>query len=128
MDDVSWIASYAKRGKPSDRRVVFSCDGRLRLNEVERAADESAGLIVFYAPKFDFWRHLHRRGQAAYIIRWLDRMAAIAAAAPHGSQFQLPSNFNTKTIVRALPSLLDEKPKKPRGKRRKASGSGRSLL
>ena len=49
LEDVSWIAGFAKRGKPTDRRVVFSCDGRLRLNEVERAAAESAGLIVFYA-------------------------------------------------------------------------------
>lgn len=112
LTDVSWIATFAKRGKDKDRRVVFSCDSRLRHNEVERVAAESAGLIVFYAPKFDFWRHLHKRGQAAYIIHWLERMAKIAAAAPHGAQFQLPSNFNTKSNVRQLPSLLSQKARK----------------
>lgn len=114
MKDVPWIASFAKRGKLTDRRVVFSSDGRMRLNEVERAAAESAGLIVFYAPKFDFWRHLHSRGQAAYILRWLDRMAAVAASASDGAQYQLPSTFNTAVKIRELPSVIAVRPKRPR--------------
>ncbi len=118
MKDVPWMVAFAKRGKRTDRRVVFSCDGRMRTNEVERAAAETAGLIVFYAPRFDFWRHLHRLGQAAYFLRWFDRMMAVAATAPDGAQFQLPSSFSASPNLKQLPSVLKARPKPPGRPRR----------
>lgn len=123
LKDVPWMLRFAKRGKAVDRRVVFSSDGQMKFNEVERAAAETAGLIVFYAPRFDFWRHLHSQGQAAYFIRWLGKIVETAETAQPGQQFQLPSTFNIKTPIKALPSVLSSKPRRP-GRPRKVPKAG----
>lgn len=123
LKDVPWMARFAKRGRAADRRVVFSSDGRMKSNEVERAAAEAAGLVVFYAPRFSFWRHLHSRGQAAYFIRWLDKMVSTAEAANPGDQYQMPSTFNVKAQIKLLPSVLRAQPRRP-GRPRKPPASG----
>lgn len=107
--DTAWIELFASRGGPEDIRAVFSGDGRMRANTVERVALESAGLVVFFAPQ-PAWSNLGRFGQAAYFIRWIEKIVEIARTAPPGAQFHLPNSFNVEVPVRRLPSAVKRLP------------------
>ncbi|RYD41047.1 MAG: hypothetical protein EOP83_34415 [Verrucomicrobiaceae bacterium] len=107
VEDVAWMEAFAKRGKATDLRVVFSSDGMMRHREPERMAAINAGLIVFYAPKAAFWRQLRKRGQAAYFLRWFDTMLALAAAGTPGDQYQLPPSFSANPALRPMPPMTN---------------------
>ena len=126
--DVAWLEAFSKRGKATDLRIVFSSDGMMRHREAERAAAEGAGLIVFYAPSPQYWRGLRARGQAAYVIRWLDAMISVAKEASRGDQFQLPASFSARTTLKPLGSVMKSKPRKGRAPKPRPAAKPGSLL
>lgn len=116
LPDHHWMALMGARGGPRDVRIAFSGDG---FNEAERATAEINNITVFYTPKM-FWRPLGCAGQAAYFLRWLPTIIAMAKANAKGTQFQLPRSFNVDADVTTVPRILAKKvvrpgrPKKPR--------------
>jgi len=123
VQDIAWMKQFAERGGKNDKRVVFTSDGMIKHREAERAAAITAGLIVFYAPRAAYWRPLKRRGQAAYFLRWFDRMMETARAAQPGDQFQLPASFSAGSVLKPLSSVIQPvKARKPRRKQQKDSG------
>lgn len=116
MKDIPWIEALSKRGRPQDVRCVFSGD---RLTEPERAAAETAGLIVFFAPVW-WWRKLRRLRQAAYVLIWLEAMIEMAVSNPSGSLIQLPMTFSPRADLKPMASVLRTvsrpgRPRRPRG-------------
>jgi uncharacterized protein YecE (DUF72 family) len=114
--DQDWMTLLSKRGSAADRKVAFSADS---FTDAERALAETLKVTLFSTPRM-FWRPLRRLGQAAYFLRWLPRMLEMTATHPAGSQFRLPSHFNTASVIRPLPSIIGRKtvrtgrPAKPR--------------
>jgi hypothetical protein len=124
VQDIAWMKLFAERGSKSDKRVVFTSDGMIKHREAERAAAITAGLIVFYAPRAAFWRPLKKRGQAAYFLRWFDRMVETARAAQAGDQFQLPASFSAGSTLKPLGSVIKPvKTRKPSTRKPRTSGS-----
>lgn len=123
VQDIAWMKLFAERGGKNDRRVVFTSDGMIKHREAERAAAITAGLIVFYAPRAAYWRPLKKRGQAAYFLRWFDRMMDTARTAKPGDQFQLPASFSAGSVLKPLGSVIQPvKPRKPRTKKQTVAG------
>lgn len=127
VQDIAWMKLFAERGGKNDKRVVFTSDGMIKHREAERAAAVTAGLIVFYAPRAAYWRPLKKRGQAAYFLRWFDRMMDTARAAQPGDQFQLPASFSAGSTLKPLGSVI-KPPKARKPSTRKARASGSRLL
>ena len=116
LPDEHWMVRFGQRGKKSALRIAFSGD---YFTDPERATAELSRITVFYAPR-KYWQHLRRPGQAAYVIRWLDRIIDLASTAPAGTQFQLPASFNPETSVKVLDRIIGKvvtrpgRPRKPR--------------
>lgn len=101
--DVHWLQVFGTRGGKRDRRIAISADGFV---DAERAVAETAGVTVFYTPTVRYWRPLKSTGQAAYVLRWLDRIIALAEASEPGVQFALPATFRTSAQVRIYKPIL----------------------
>lgn len=107
--DPIWIERLSQRGKAGDIRCVLSAD---RLSEPERAACESAKLVVFLVPGPRWWRELKHLSQAAYVLRWLPSMIEIAKALPAGSIVQLPASFAPRANLRPLKPVIVKRARK----------------
>jgi hypothetical protein len=123
--DPEWMTALGKRGGESDVRIIISQDG---FTDPERVHAEINKISVFYVPHRAFWGGLKKVEQAAYLLRWLARIIELAETSAPGTQFALPSTFNTRVKVKTYKALLTRKNRRGSSLRRKRRLASTPLL
>lgn len=91
LADVDWLHDFKSRGG----RCIVTGDPKMRANIAERVALQATGLIAVFPPRRGGWyASLRLQGQAAYMLRWFQTIAEIAATAAPGDHFLLPPTFD----------------------------------